>query len=509
MNSIYIFQIAVIIAGIISLIKQMHLLQLESYYFIGFVNRNPYKKPFLSSNYLFFITDILAILIYFSHIPYNYLISALLISLNIFDRKKDNIKPPVFTARFKTHLFLSVVILIILSFFHPLLPFLRVLTPIVIILSHLLLHPYDEFMRNRFKKKSNKKIEKLKSRGMKVIGITGSYGKTSVKFILSHILSSQYKVVFTPSSYNTPMGISKFVNENMNDISYDIFVCEMGARRKGDIKELCELVMPDVGVLTAIGPQHLETFGSIENIKNEKLNLYKYVKNVGGKVFYNNCNEILHEELKNEEIAIGGGCKGVCEISMKNIDKDGMLMDVKIGDKLFENVKTVLIGKSNIINISLSATIAYNMGIDEEKIVNAIKTLKPVDHRLQIIKSSSEFLIIDDAFNANVEGVKNAMETLKYIKANRRIVITPGIVEGGEKEYELNKEIGVVIGETADIVFVVKGRGKDRVKGLIDGIGDKSKIVEIDSLKEFNTTILPLLKKGDVVIFENDIPDNF
>ncbi len=505
----YLFLLVLFGVTLKTIINQAHLMQLESYYIYGFIKRNPFKKPFFVYEYYYLVFDLLSIILYYAQFPFHYWFALFILLFHFYTPiKKEKRKALVYTGRVKRLIAVTIAIIVTVLFL-PIVPFMRLLSPIIIIIAHFCVFPFEWFIRRHYKIMAKNKLIEYKNKGTKIIGITGSYGKTSVKYILSAIMASEYEIAFTPASYNTPMGISLFVNTRIPRRP-DFLIIEMGARHRGDIKEVCELAMPDIGVITAIGPQHMETFGSIKNILRTKTELYDYVLSYGETLFYNNCNNILKDFLQDKEKAQGILCNEFSDFSIKDISLNGMIMDIIIDGKKEENIKTALIGKANAINITLAANIAYKMGIKRSKIVKAIEKIMPVEHRLQVLPDSGTGIrVIDDAFNANIEGIKNAADTLKRINAKRKIIITPGIVESGKMEYEMNKEVGTILAEVADKIYLVKGRGTKRVEGLIDGIADNCEYTILESMLDFQKVVAPYLQRGDVLLFENDIPDNW
>jgi UDP-N-acetylmuramoyl-tripeptide--D-alanyl-D-alanine ligase len=176
----------------------------------------------------------------------------------------------------KMQYFPSIVLLLTAAFF------LFYLIPFNILVTSIIIYPIEETIKNHYFKNGEKKIKSFSN--LTVIGITGSYGKTSTKFILAQILSEKYKVLATPSSFNTPMGLTKVIREKLDE-TYNIFISEMGARQKGDIELLCKLVKPKIGIITSIGKQHLETFKTVDNIVETKYELIESLPSDGLGVF--------------------------------------------------------------------------------------------------------------------------------------------------------------------------------------------------------------------------------
>ncbi len=328
---------------------------------------------------------------------------------------------------------------------------------------------------------------------IKVVGITGSYGKTGAKNILAAMLAKSYRVLSTPSSFNTPLGIARTVNGN--DLkNFDVLIAEMGARHKGDIAELCAICPPDYSLITGICPQHLESFKTIENIvaaKGEILTGTKIKCVIAADCF---------EHFKDFD-----GNKAVCDcVSDVKADCTGTEFTLKLGGES-KRVKTVLLGEHSAYNIGLCAQAAYEMGVGLEQIAEAVGELNFTEHRLQLIENNGVF-ILDDGYNSNVVGARAAIKVLKYF-GGKKIAVTPGLVELGILEERENAALGgelvgldyvILVGET--LVTAVKN-------GYLQAGGDPEKMAVVPSLAAAQDVLKDLLAKGDCVLFLNDLPE--
>jgi UDP-N-acetylmuramoyl-tripeptide--D-alanyl-D-alanine ligase len=343
------------------------------------------------------------------------------------------------------------------------------------------------------------------------IGITGSYGKTSCKFILGTILAEKYDVLVPPASYNTPMGLTRVVREQLKN-AHEVLIAEMGARHVGDIRELCDLVHPKYGLLTSVGPQHLETFGSVENIARTKYELIESLP-ADGCAFFPADSEIcrgLYDKTGIEKYLFAVDYNGSAEARAENIrcGSFGSRFDLVIGEERIA-CETRLLGKHNIANIVGCACVAHRLGLSSAQIRLGIRKIQPVEHRLQLLSTSGGVSVIDDAFNANPSGVRAAMDVLTAFDG-RKIVVTPGLVELGDRETEENRAFGQVMAGVADVVLLV---GPKHTKPIYDGLveaGFNADAIHVfKSLNEASEMLWKLAMPGDVVIFENDLPDNY
>lgn len=375
----------------------------------------------------------------------------------------------------------------------------------IVILINKINEPIENNINKSFYNKAKRKLEEMPN--MKVIGITGSYGKTSTKYIVSTILEQKYNVLMTPESYNTTMGVVRTINEKLNS-THEIFVCEMGAKNIGDIKEICDLVKPKYGILTAIGPQHLETFKTLENVRKTKMEL---VDAITDKAFVNYEDENI-KETKIEKENIKYGISEECDVYAYDvrITETGSVFSVHTKDGNLRDIKTKLLGEHNIINIVAAIAVAKELQLTDEQIKIGIRYLKPVPHRLELIKKPNGLTIIDDAYNSNIKGAKKALETLKLFKGKTRILVTPGIVDLGEYSEKYNKELGKKAAECADyIILVGEKQAKPIYEGIISENYPKEKVFVAKDLQEAISKWNEFSVENRVILLENDLPDNY
>jgi UDP-N-acetylmuramoyl-tripeptide--D-alanyl-D-alanine ligase len=328
--------------------------------------------------------------------------------------------------------------------------------------------------------------------------------------MLKTILSQKYRVLATPESYNTPLGIALTVKSL--DSTHDVFIAEMGARSKGDIAALAKLVKPKYGLLTGVNEQHLETFGDIENTKNTKFELFEYLE-PGGAGFFssdNACAKQLYDRFDGEKYLAGidGEDNFVYATDIKT-DVKGMTFTLNIKGETPVVCSTVLLGKHSVKNICLAAALAYKIGLTVEEIKTGIGRLQSIGHRLELLPNNKNIVIIDDSYNSNVDGIKAAMEVLDTF-SGRKIVVTPGLVELGKIENVANFEMGKKLAQHADMVLVIGTHNAEMIiNGLIEGGMDRENIRFAKTLNKGNTLLNQIIKEGDVVLFENDLPDNY
>ena len=380
--------------------------------------------------------------------------------------------------------------------------------PLVVALAGLLAWPIEKLISECYFRDARRKL--LASKDLIRIGITGSYGKTSVKHVLGTILSEKYTTLITPASFNTPMGVSRAIRERLTP-SYQVFVGEMGARHVGDIKEMCRLVKPTIGIITSVGPQHLETFKTIERVAKTKYELIQGLPEDGSSYFYDDgsfCRKMYDGTTKPKTLC-GADDSADVWFSDVTVSPAGSSFMLHIRDKGSIQCQTKLLGEHNIHNIVLAAAVANDLGLSLRQIARGVEKLQPVKNRLELMSNPGGFTIINDAFNSNPVGAKAALEVLKQFP-ERRIIITPGMVELGEKEAEYNREFGRQIAGAADIAIIV---GKNRVTPILEGLKeagfDEKNMHRVDSLDHSTTLLHSLVKPTDTVLYENDLPDHY
>lgn len=381
------------------------------------------------------------------------------------------------------------------------------LLPLVVCLAHVLTWPVEKLVQGWYMGDARKRL--LANPALIRIGITGSFGKTSTKYALGTILGEKYKTLYTPGSFNTPMGVTRTIREKLTP-EHQVFIGEMGARYKGDVAQLCRLVRPQYGILTAIGKQHLETFGSLENVMRAKGELLAGVGSQGC-VFLNGddplCRQLYENSPLQEKYLFGTQGEGLyMRAEDITVGPEGSRFTLVCQDGTRIPCVTRLLGRHNILNVAGAAALAYKLGLSEAQIAAGIGKLEPVEHRLQLLPGP--ITVIDDAFNANPVGSSEALEVLKSFPG-RRIIITPGMVELGEEQAALNQAFGLHMASCVDVAILVGPNAPAIKAGLLEGGFPEDRLVEVESLAQA-TEKLPLYQQpGCTVLFENDLTDNY
>jgi UDP-N-acetylmuramoyl-tripeptide--D-alanyl-D-alanine ligase len=367
------------------------------------------------------------------------------------------------------------------------------LLPFLLCAANAIASVFENIRNRRFVKRAG---QVLNERKIIRIAVVGSYGKTSVKNILKTLLEEKYSVVETPESYNTPIGVAKTFTSS-RFVGKDVLIAEMGARKAGDISELCRLVQPDYAIFTGVCEQHISTFGSLQAVFEEKSSILK----CGVKKAV--CGESLKELLSEKDGLLFAGLNQVKDLRLEG---ETTRFTFTLGGKEIV-AKTALLGNAAAENILLAATLAFEMGVTPEEIERGISKLQPIPHRLQLLKSNGVY-ILDDGYNCNPKGAKEAISALTRF-SGRKCIVTPGIVECGVLEEKINGELGEEIAKAdLDKVILVGDTLIGAVKsGFEQAGGNMKKLTSVQTLIAAQVVLADWLIEGDAVLFLNDLPD--
>ncbi len=445
------------------------------------------------------------------------------ISIALYKNKKEQKKVPLnVTGRVKRLYFTTVLLYIIVIFLSSLvacksnvfsLTFLAILmyfNNIVVVLANIINMPIENAVNQYFRHKAQTKLKNFNH--LDVIGITGSYGKTSSKNILNDVLSIKYNVMPTPKNYNTPTGLMITINEYLDKFN-DYFIAEMGACKTKEIKELCDLVHPKYGILTKIGVAHLETFGSEENIKKTKFELIESLPSDGIGILNADDSNQVNYELQNDCKIIWIGIENTkkCDIYAENIKLscEGTTFDCHFkGKKGKVTFTTKLLGKANIYNILAAIALGNALGLTENELKLGVKKVQPVEHRLQL-KRYYDMYLIDDAYNANPEGAKMALDVLNLMPG-KKIVISSGMIELGSSSEKLNKELGHYMANVVDIAILIGERQTKPIQeGLLEKKFKKKDIIVFNDIGEAFSYVQQIKEKDAYILLQSDLPDAF
>ena len=383
--------------------------------------------------------------------------------------------------------------------------------PLWVALGAALMHPVESTIQKGFKRQARRRLQSRPD--LTVVGITGSYGKTSTKVILAELLRQRYNVYATPSSYNTPMGLCLAVNEHLKP-EHQVLVLEYGIRYPGDMDELCDIAAPDASVVTTVGVAHLETMGTQDRIAAEKGKLVARTSAEGPAVLNVDDERVatMAERAQGPVWRVSTEGDPDADITAANIkyDTNGTAFDVTDDTGSTASFQTQLLGRHNVLNVLLAVAVGRSMGLRLRQMAHAARRLEPVEHRLQL-RGRGDVTIIDDAFNSNPVGARNAVEILSEMGDGRRVIVTPGMVELGDRQWDENEALGRFIAQhDLDLVVLV---GEDQTAPIRKGLSaaqfpdERTRVV--DSLSKAQDFLKRYLEPGDVVLYENDLPDQY
>lgn len=400
---------------------------------------------------------------------------------------------------------------------------LTMLQIIALVIVNWINRPVEGMINQHYINDAKKKLRSVPD--LTVIGVTGSYGKTSVKYYLDTLLKEHFEVLITPESYNTPMGVVKTIRSSLKP-SHQIFICEMGARHVGDIKEICDIVHPEHGIITSVGPQHLETFFNMDNIVNTKFELADALPEVG-LLFLNGDNEYIRNhsgKYKNKIFYTTGEWAKARELESQieegevpqyyqtgdvKLSRTGTEFTVTAPDGEKETFQMRLLGEHNVINVAGAVAVANTLGIPLKQLKVPVRRIQPVAHRMQLLERGN-YTIIDDAFNSNPVGSRAAVETLKQFEGVR-ILITPGMVELGEKEEEYNYKFGTYAADCCDYILLVGEKHTAPIhKGVLESGFSQERCRVFEKLEDALSFAYSIKAEGHkFILLENDLPDNY
>ncbi len=439
---------------------------------------------------------------------------ALLSLAALFPRKAK--KPLVFTGRVKRLLamyaLLSLLGLLAASLLGGkrmlVIPFaLLTASPLLTLLAALLCDPFEAAVRRYYIRDAQSKLRSCPN--LLIVGVTGSYGKTSVKSYLGQLLSVQFDTLITPESYNTPMGVVRTVRERLG-ATHEVFVCEMGARHVGDIRELCELVHPVHGIITAVGNQHLETFHTPEAIRNTKYELSDALPPDGILLVNGDCEQITGKPPSHAYLTYGTHPN--CDYRAQDIQvtTHGTTFTAVTPDGERYTFRMPLIGTHSVQNVMGAIAFCHRLGIPLPMLAPAVQKLQAVPHRMQLIQGG-DVTFLDDAYNSNPQGCRAALETLARFDACR-ILVTPGMVELGEAMEQCNEQFGAQAASVCDFCVLVGEKQAVPIRrGLLREQFPEERILVVRTVQEAIAAARAFRsdKPKKVILLENDLPDNY
>jgi len=365
-----------------------------------------------------------------------------------------------------------------------------------------LTQPGEWLIRYRSYRQAQERLRAYRHQGLKVIAIGGSYGKTSTKHILRHTFSSQFKVLITPKSINTMLGIAQVITRDLQP-EHQIFIVELGEYRPGDIKKLCDFLQPDYGILTPIGRQHLEILGSFENVITELSALPAYFSFDPEQV-------IIHEQnrahLKQPMLTYGTSQCSSLKVQNSRVSRAGTEFTVSWKDKpafADQTLFSPLFGEHQAVNTLPAFWLAQKLGQGEASVRKRIATLPFIHRRHEPTFWPQNVLILDNSYNTNADSVVESLKLLNQLEATRRFIITLGFTETGDASQQIHQELGRTLVNQSDYVGLIKGPAtSDIVVGFTSNGGDESHIVIGPSQAAVFKLLQPHIIPGSVLVYE-------
>jgi len=341
----------------------------------------------------------------------------------------------------------------------------------------------ERFLFEAYKKEAKRKIASMKN--LKIVCITGSYGKTSMKNFVAQILGNEFKVYATPRSVNTLGGIIRDVNESLPEDT-QVYVCEAGARETGDIYAIAQLLHPHIVIVGKVGPQHIEYFKTIDRIKRTKMELI-HSDRLERAFIHTSVTDEPHEK-----VTFFGD-----ELQNVNATLDGIDFDI-VKDGQTRHYHTNVLGGFQTININAAILVADALGMSDEKIIHAVSNLKSVEHRLERIDAGGK-IILDDGYNGNIDGMLEGVR-LCSLHPGRKVIVTPGLVESTE---ELNSELIQAINDVFDIAIVTGALNAAQFQRELS----VKQVILLTNKAQLTQTLAEVTSPGDIILFANDAPN--
>jgi UDP-N-acetylmuramoyl-tripeptide--D-alanyl-D-alanine ligase len=353
-----------------------------------------------------------------------------------------------------------------------------------------------------------------------VVAVVGSFGKTSTKHILAQLLQPSVNTLPTRKSFNTLMGVTRVINEDLTP-EHRVFIVEMDAYAQGEIAAMSDLVHPRMAIITAIGPQHMERFGTIERIAGAMYEVASALPADGTLIVYtgDQAGAVLAERARADQRHL---IRYALADDAETVDADVVASSIRIdshggafrwrwdAEGLDRQVTIPLLGRHQVANVSAALAAVRTLGYSIDAAITAAASLEQVEHRLQLMVSAGPLTVIDDSYNANPVGVHNGLEVLAAMSGAHKFLITPGLVELGSVETEENRRYGEHAAKVCDHVIVMSAKTSVALcTGLRDGGMSEDRIHVVDTLDEATALLQRLSRPGDVVLFANDLPDTY
>jgi UDP-N-acetylmuramoyl-tripeptide--D-alanyl-D-alanine ligase len=377
-------------------------------------------------------------------------------------------------------------------------------------LANTVLQPYQRLENRRYVRSAQRKLDEIRPL---VIGISGSFGKTTTKACVAAALDAHGPAYPTPASFNSFLGVVRAINEGLEP-RHETFVAELGSYRIGDVAELCELVRPRIGILTSLGPAHLERFGSMDAIEQAEGEVADALPPDGlflTRADDERCRRVARERANCRVLVFSPTPHPEADVWAESIAVSSGGTDFEIrwrDDPEPLAIRSRLLGEPNVANLLAAAAVARDLGSTPAQIARALKRVPPPKHRLEpIVNQAGGIVVIDDSYNSNPIGAAAALRVLEAHEAGRRILVTPGMVELGPQEADENRRLGELAAKVCDVCLLSGPLAKHIREGLLEGGLDDSRIIVAPDGPAVHAELARMSRRGDVILFENDLPD--
>jgi UDP-N-acetylmuramoyl-tripeptide--D-alanyl-D-alanine ligase len=378
--------------------------------------------------------------------------------------------------------------------------------PLVLIAANASLAPYEKDVQRGYEAEA---AQRLAAVHPFIIGITGSYGKSSAKAMLAHLLQFHRPTLAASGSINTLMGLTRHIREELVP-GHQFMVVEMGAFKRGSIRRLCQLAPPDAGLITAVGDMHLERFGSTDEIVRAKSELAEALPD-GGLLVVNadspGALRIARGAARHRVLLYGERSDEILETRLEDVQfsKAGTSFTLLTREGA-RSCFTPLLGRPIILNLTGAYTLAVALGADPELVLAAFRTLKPVANRLEVVDEGG-ITWIRDAYNSNQFGFRAALEVAAALPAVRRFLVTPGVIELGPEQVNVNRALAREAAAVCDTTLIVADTNREAFVEGFRAAGSEARLVSVAGRAEAFTWLREHAKQGDLIVLENDLPD--
>ena len=391
------------------------------------------------------------------------------------------------------------------------------LSEILLVAANVVTKPAESRIRRHYLALASERIKMLDP---VVVAVVGSFGKTSTKHILAQLLQPHVNTLPTRKSFNTLMGVTRVINEDLLPENR-IFIVEMDAYAPGEIAAISDLVHPKVAIITAIGPQHMERFGTVDRIAGALYEVAAALPADGTLILYtgDEAGAALAQQARNDQ-------RHLIRYAPANddatVDADVIASSICVDAHgstfrwrwealgLDRQVTIPLLGRHQVANVSAALAAVHVLGYSVDDAIAAAAKLEQVEHRLQLMATAGPLTVIDDSYNANPVGVHNGLEVLAAMPGAHKFLITPGLVELGSVEDEENRRYGAHAARVCDHVIVMSAKTSAALcAGLREGGMSEDRIHVVETLDEATRLLQTLSRPGDVVLFANDLPDTY